>query len=153
MGYTFLEKELKEVVRQIEHHKLLNKDVSSGSVGWHLDHVLLVVKSIYGQMESSDSKLYKSKFNLIRTLVFATNNIPRGKGKSPDRVRPKNDISKAEILEHLKLVQELVDKFDTLPKRSYFDHPYFGMLHREQAKKFIRIHTTHHLKIIRDILK
>ena len=152
LSENFLATEISKIEKYLDSHEILNKDVSEASLGWHLDHVLLVVNSIYGQLEASDPGLYKSKINKIRTLVFTINGIPRGRGESPNRVRPKDDISKQEILNHLAMVREIIYKFDSLPKRSHFAHPYFGMLDRKQSKKFIKIHTNHHLKIVKDML-
>lgn len=150
---NFLTTEISKIEKYIDSHKVEREEVSKASVGWHLDHILLVVNSIYGQLEKSDPELYESKFNFTRKLVFTMNSIPRGRGESPNRVRPKDNISKEEILNHLGMVRKAKDKFDSLPEQSYFAHPYFGMLDRKDAKKFVKIHTNHHLKIVKDILK
>lgn len=150
---NFLASEISKIEAYASSQDVVNEKVSRASVGWHLDHVLLVVNSIYKQLVASDPKLYKSKFNFTKTLVFTINGIPRGRGEAPNRVRPDENIGKKELLEHLKRAQELVGQFDSLPQKSYFAHPYFGMLDRKDAKKFVKIHTNHHLKIVKDILK
>lgn len=150
---NFLSTEIEKVEKYADQSTVLNDQVSKSTVGWHLDHVLLVIGSIYKQLESSDSSKYQRKFNKIRTLVFTLNGIPRGRGKSPDRVYAKEDVSKEEIIDRLKEVKATLTKFDSLPNGVYFDHPYFGMLTRAETKKFVKIHTNHHLKIVKDILK
>lgn len=150
---NFLSKELATIEGFISHSSVINDKVSQGTVGWHLGHALLVISSVYHQIESSDLSKYKRSFNFTKTLVFTINGIPRGRGKSPERVNPEDHITEEEIIDQLNKVKEVMGKFDSLDKGSYFDHLYFGMLTRSETKKFIQIHAQHHLKIVKDILK
>ncbi len=65
---NFLSTEIEKVEKYADQSTVLNDQVSKSTVGWHLDHVLLVIGSIYKQLESSDSSKYQRKFNKIRTL-------------------------------------------------------------------------------------
>ena len=150
---NFLTSELHYIENHLDFRDRLDVNVSKAPIGWHLDHVLLVINGIYQRMDSSDVNQYKKEFNLSRSLVFTMNKIPRGRGESPKSVRPSDNISKEDILEHLTLAKKKVIQFDSLPENSFFEHPYFGLLNRKQAKKFVKIHTNHHLDIVKDILK
>lgn len=150
---NFLSSEIEKIENYVDQSVIVNDKVSKGTVGWHLAHVLMVVGSVYKQLEMSDPSSYKWKFNTVRTLVFTINGIPRGKGKSPDRVRPDDHITQEEVQKRLKAVRAMMEKFEALPKGANFNHLYFGMLTRGETKKFIKIHTNHHLKIVKDILK
>ena len=54
------------------------------------------------------------------------------------------------------IIQEARLSLDSLfkaQKNQYFTHPIFGDLQLRKAIKFLGVHTNHHEKIIRDILK
>jgi hypothetical protein len=57
-----------------------------------------------------------------------------------------------DIYQQLTAAKEALDKFSTLDKRHYFNHPVFGILNRNRSLRFLKIHTRHHLRIIRDIV-
>ncbi|MEO0902674.1 MAG: hypothetical protein AAFY00_11940, partial [Bacteroidota bacterium] len=40
-----------------------------------------------------------------------------------------------------------------LSEDAHFEHPNFDVINKGQTKRFLKIHTGHHLKIIKDILK
>lgn len=67
----------------------VNTSVSSANVGWHIEHSLLVIIKMISALTASDPAQYKWKFNLARAIVFTINKFPRGKGKAPDAVNPK----------------------------------------------------------------
>ena len=153
MESDFLNQELVSIESYLEHGDHMNTEVSQASVAWHLDHILLVINGIYERMHSSNVMDYERTFSFSRSLVFTTNQIPRGRAESPKSVWPKENISLDSIRNHIKLAQETISKFSSLEENAFFEHPYFGKLNRKQAKKFLKIHTNHHLKIIKDILK
>ncbi len=137
----------------IQHAEKINTAVSASAVGWHVQHCLMVITGISNQLKKSDPSLYKYRFNKIRTLVYLLNKIPRGKGKSPSVVNPLDVLSVPQLHEMIEAAKLSVEELKTLPKKSYFMHPYFGMLHLRSSYKFLSIHTNHHLKIIKDIVR
>src|SRR4051794_31472812 len=66
----------------------INTSVSSSPVRWHIEHSLLVINNVIDRLNKSDSKQYKPKFSLLKTLIYTTGTIPRGKVKAPKTVQP-----------------------------------------------------------------
>ena len=152
MKTTFLDTELQQVEQYLQYRDSINKEVSAVSIAWHLDHLLLTINKIYARLEKSDETQYKNRFNFGRTMMFTFNKIPRGRAESPQVVRP-NELILDTIKIHLEQAKLTLQKLDSVHKKAHFTHPYLGMLNRRQTKKFLKIHTNHHLKIVKDILK
>ena len=90
---------------------------------------------------------------LGRTILFL-GWIPRGRGKSPDRVRGERTTGS--------LLQTALQEMDTLcgqlaiakiagSRVPIVPHPKFGGLTPAQALRFVVVHNEHHLRIIKDI--
>ena len=148
-----LEQQLVELELFIPFMEKENFDVSKVSVAWQIDHSLRVVNGIIEVLEDSDPNLFQQRANLWRFLFLTLNFLPRGKGKSPKRVMPDYHISESDLKRRLGFAFENILSSKKIPKKAHFRHPMFGTLIREQSSHFIQIHTEHHLKIIRDILK
>ncbi len=148
-----LQNQLKELNTFNSSFDLLDEEVSKASVGWHSEHILLVIGSIIKALEQSNPKDYKWKFNLARLVVMTVKNIPRGRGKSPKMVLPKEGVNQESVKEHLNLVLHRTEALKTMDSNQFFKHPYFGLLNLKNTIKFLEIHTEHHLAIIRDIIK
>jgi hypothetical protein len=142
-----------ELANYIADYNQSNQAISEVSVGWHIEHSLLVIKQITATVAQSDPKLYKSKFNVKRFVVFLTKTIPRGKAKAPKVVIPSEEITFDLLQESLKNTYQAITYLKDCEANQYFMHPFFGQLNKKQTIKFLAIHTEHHLKIIRDILK
>jgi hypothetical protein len=84
-----IEKRLEKLYSFVEDAHKVNTSVSSVNVGWHIEHSLLVIIKMISALTASDPVQYKWKFNLARAIVFTINKFPRGKGKAPDAVNPK----------------------------------------------------------------
>ncbi|MEM6804471.1 MAG: DUF1569 domain-containing protein [Bacteroidota bacterium] len=151
-GAGFLDTKLAEVEAYIEQRDEINLEVSQSNVAWHLDHILKVNNSVYGAIADSDPAAYDKDFNLLRFLVLTTGNIPRGAGKAPESVRPPDNIRTEDMYAQLETMKTNLVKLEELDADSYMDHPVFGVLDKKQVKRFMKVHTEHHLKIIRDIL-
>jgi hypothetical protein len=144
---------LPELANYIADYNQFNHAISEASVGWHIEHSLLVIKQVTATVAQSEPKLYKSKFNLSRFFVFLLKTIPRGKAKAPKVVIPVDEITLETLQESLKNTYQAITYLKDCEANQYFMHPFFGQLNKKQTIKFLGIHTEHHLKIIRDILK
>lgn len=130
-----------------------NSVVSKASVGWHLAHSLKVIHSILGALDVSDPGNYQKSFSWKKELVYFTGRIPRGRARAPKNVIPEERISTAELQDQISEARNRIEEIPKLQRNAFFEHPYFGHIKRDETPKFLFIHTEHHLKIIRDILK
>jgi hypothetical protein len=142
-----------ELATYIPNYNQSNKAISEAAVGWHIEHCLLVIKQITATVAQSDPSLFKRKFNFSRFFIFLLKSIPRGKAQAPKVVIPKEEITLAQLESSLTNTYQAISYLKDCEKQQYFMHPYFGQLNKKQTIKFLAIHTEHHLKIIRDILK
>lgn len=140
---------LSEFIKFYDHQ---NPAISNASVGWHIEHSLLVIKQITSTVAQSNPKLFKSKFNFKRFWVFFLNYIPRGKAQAPKIVIPNKVLSMDSLEESIKNSFQALIYLKNCEPNQYFLHPFFGALNRDQTIRFLSIHTHHHLKIIKDIL-
>jgi hypothetical protein len=138
---------------KIAHFEKINNAVSSSPVGWHIEHTLLVLINVTENIKLSKPEEFKANFNFVRTIVFALNKMPRGKGKAPKSVQPTMDITLEGLKTKVTLAQEKVNELYNLDKNKHFAHPYFGNVKLKGCIKFLGIHTSHHIKIIEDIIK
>lgn len=130
-----------------------NQMVSEANVGWHIMHSCLVITSITEAIRNSDPSQYKKKFSWKAFFVLLFNKIPRGKAKAPSFTQPANEVSTDMILQQIADAHKSAALLLTVNKNKYFTHPIFGDLKLPTAIKFLYVHTYHHEKIIRDILK
>ena len=129
-----------------------NPEVSKANIAWHISHSLKVIEQVTDALLKSDPRLFRKTFNLKRFLVLTFGKIPRGKAKAPRVVLPDQDLSREILLNQISEVNKKIPALSILPKKAFFKHPFFKHIDRAQTKKFLVIHTEHHLKIIRDIL-
>jgi hypothetical protein len=148
-----IERLLVEIERYLPHHAELNPAVSEASIGWHLEHSILAINGIVSALLKSDPKEFQRKWNTARVYVFAMGKIPRGRGRAPESVKPKEafDAERTESL--MKNIRGYYPRVDALAPQHFFPHPIFGHLRKQKTLKFIRLHTEHHLQIVRDIMR
>ncbi|ULC59998.1 DUF1569 domain-containing protein [Flaviramulus sp. BrNp1-15] len=151
--YTILQNQLSQIETYLLSIDKKNPKVSKSTVGWQLDHALKVFNSVCEWTENSNPKDYKWKFNFWRSILFRLNYIPRGKGKAPKFVLPPEIIHEKDLKNQLETARAHIERLKTLPKSAYFKHFIFGMLSKKKTLRFLEMHTKHHLKIVRDILK
>jgi hypothetical protein len=147
-----MENLIQQLENNLEHSKKENTLISTSPVEWHIDHTLRVINGITKNLLTSKKEDYKWKFNFARTLVFTLNTIPRGKAKAPKVVTAQKPITNEDILKQLTEAKLNIQQLKNAQPKQNFIHPYFGMLQVKQTIKFLKIHTNHHLKIIKDIV-
>ena len=149
-------KELNDLIGQIENNlsqwEKQNTTISHATVGWQLDHSLLVINGIIAQLAKSNPKDYQWRPNWKRVYIKLRNNIPRGKAKAPKQVLPVDVIAIEDLQNKLALAKSNIALLEKLHKNSFFTHPYFGDLNLKAAIWFLKLHTRHHLKIVNDII-
>ncbi len=152
-GPNFLDAQFSEIVDYIPQRGHKNQKISKGDVAWHIDHSLKAINRICESLERSDPNKFSSSFSLSRIFVFTSGIIPRGVAQSPKSIRPPKDINTDSLYLQLEEARKNLKKIESLDANAHFRHPYFKLINKEQTKRFLKIHTEHHLKIIRDILK
>ena len=132
--------------------KRRNEKASQASVGWHIAHALLVIDKTVEALAKSQAIDFKPGFSFWKMLVLLTGKIPRGKARSPKSVLPANLPEPQELRQQLAGVKNQILRLNSLPAYTFFKHPVFGDLRLKTSKKFLCIHTQHHLAIIKDIV-
>lgn len=130
-----------------------NLQVSKASVGWHLEHSLLILNGSLKGLTMTNPENYKPKFSVKKFIFLNFRVIPRGKIKSPKQFIPLETPKKESIEKLLNLAKERLEAVKNLPPKSFITHPFLGDLDKKTTLKFLGLHTNHHLKIIDDILK
>ncbi|WP_452232317.1 DUF1569 domain-containing protein [Lacinutrix sp. MEBiC02595] len=137
----------------LENHTISNPKVSKSDIAWHIDHSLKVINSVVISLQKSDPNTFENNFSFLGKVFFALGFFPRGKAKAPKYVKPPEVILKEDLITQLQLAKTNVSIIGDLDKNAYFKHPLFGHINKKRVSKFLVLHTTHHLKIIEDIMK
>ena len=103
---TKLSQCIDQLEKKIILHEKINLAVSQSSIGWHIDHSLLVINGIVAQLKNSNPNQYKWRFNLSRFYIQTINKIPRGKGKAPKIVQPTETTSTDGLIAKLELAKK-----------------------------------------------
>jgi len=137
----------------IENYSTLNKAISETNVGWHIVHSCLVISSVCGAVVKSDDSKFIKKFSFKAFLFLLIKSFPRGKAKAPSFTIPSYELSPALILQNIQEARQSIEALSKAGKNQYFKHPIFGDFNTADTFKFLAVHTNHHLKIIKDIVK
>ena len=146
-----IEQRLEKLYKFIEDADKVNTSVSSANVRWHIEHSLLVIIKIISALTDSDPAQYKWKFNLARAIVFTINKFPRGKGKAPDAVNPKQ-TEKTDFDALFSITREKIEELKKADPNKFYDHNIFGVLNKNNTFILLDIHTKHHIQIIEDVI-
>ncbi len=146
-----LEEQVSILGNYISKQEIINTSISASSVGWHIEHSLMVIDVVIENLEKSNPADYKWKINFNKWYVFTLNRIPRGKAKARKIVSPEiyNSVT---LKAHLISLCEAIKKLAQLPPDKFLAHPLMGHLKLKDTIRFLNIHTKHHLKIIDDIV-
>ena len=146
-----LDELLVHLERFIPESNTTNKDVSAATVGWHIEHILLVLDAVAGALLKSNPGKYKWSFNVKKMYVLTFGKLPRGKIKAPTVVQPAS-FNIDSLQQHLSETRKKVQSLETIKNNHFFTHPFLGDIKLPAAKKFMYIHTRHHIHIIDDIV-
>jgi hypothetical protein len=146
-----IEQQLVELHTYVNDAHKMNPSVSIVNVGWHIEHSLLVIIKMISALTASDPTQYKWKFNLSRAIVFAIHKFPRGKGKAPDAVNPKQ-IEKTDFELLFAKARQKIEELKQADPNSFYEHNVFGALNKKNTFIVLNIHTNHHIQIIKDII-
>jgi hypothetical protein len=144
--------QLNEMQNLAEKWEVKNPSISAESVGWHLLHNLKVINGMIASLAASDPSQYAPKFSYMKWSILLTKKIPRGKARAPKSAIPTH-IDKDELDAALDRASLSVLNLLNQSPKQYFTHPMFGDLNTRLTTRFLWIHTEHHLKIVRDMLR
>ncbi len=150
-------KELDELLTtlqsKIPHQERTIPNISKASVGWHIEHSLLIFNFIIDALGKSNPDAYKGSFDIRRIAVMLLEKFPRGRVQAPKATRPTTEFNFETLQQHISISREKLKTLQQLNAGHYFTHPFLGDFRLKSAIKFIRIHTNHHLNIINDIVR
>ena len=122
----------------------------------HLDHSVKVTASIINRLLDREAPRGDGGMSATGRIVLAVGRIPRGRGKSPERLRGAR-IGAAELHAGLTKLEGKIDELEAShladTRGAIVPHPRFGDLRPSQALRFAAVHNDHHLRIIEDILR
>ena len=130
-----------------------NNSVSTSDIAWQIDHSLKVFNLVSKTLLNSNPELYSSNFSKWRLLCFTLGYFPRGKVKAPKFVRPPEVILEEDLEFQFKVAYQNIENIKSAKINTHFKNFIFGVLNKNRTIRFLQLHTNHHLKIIRDILK
>lgn len=128
--------------------------------GWtpaeHLDHVTKVAASVVNRLLQHDAERVNAPLSFIGRVVLILGRFPRGRGRSPERLRGAR-LTAPELHAGLTKLEGKLDQLEQAhlaeTRGAVVPHPRFGGLRPGQALRFVAIHNDHHLRIIADILR
>ncbi|MFC4685799.1 DUF1569 domain-containing protein [Epilithonimonas pallida] len=148
-----LEKLLQKIESLLPEINKENPSVSKASVGWHLEHSLLIINGSLKGLTMTNPENYNPKFSIKKFVFLNFGLIPRGKIKSPKQFVPLETPTKESIEKLLNLAKEKLEAVKNLPEKAFITHPFLGDLDKKTTLKFLGLHTKHHLKIIDEIIE
>ncbi len=135
-------------------------DVSAWSPAQHLFHILrangMMLKGIHLICHGHRMTANEGALNDAGRYVL-TQGFVRGQGKAPDAVVPPDEVSREALQDSLarsrKKYDETAAYLATLPDATgRILHGFLGMLDGSEWLRLARLHSEHHLAIIRDIV-
>ncbi|RYD80284.1 MAG: hypothetical protein EOP53_08270 [Sphingobacteriales bacterium] len=144
--------QIQQLEKLLPENEKINPAVSKGSMGWHMEHTLLVINAIISTLKKSDPKDYKWRFEPKRMILFTFKRIFRGSVQAPEIVVPAKNFDLESLQKHIRITKAQIKTLENAKPNQHFQHPFLGVMNLEQTIKFLAIHTNHHIKIMKDIL-
>jgi len=144
----------------MDHADALAPEVSSWSVGQHLEHILIVASGFAVALASgrrpaperrtSDAAEREQRYSKQSVLVHGR--IPRGTIKVPPAGEPSGALDSNALRRLLAKTESRLERSRQVPETTLAYHPLMGELTRNEVFRFLEVHTRHHLVIIDEIL-
>lgn len=134
--------------------------VSGWTPAQHLHHLTAINSGVCDWLKTAcDGRVESAEGapSLAGHVLLWAGCLPRGRGRSPKRFVPPDEISRAALEEQVAASRAALDGLEACaPRMKHLSarqrHPVMGMLNATQWMRFARIHTEHHVRILRDIL-
>jgi len=127
--------------------------VSGWSVGQQIEHTLSALSAMSVALRRGRNEADGRRPNRFLALVLESGTIQRGRVKAPSAMLPSDHPDKKNLQRLILKTRNRISILGGLPPQASFVHHILGPMHRDEALQFMSIHTEHHLKIIRDILR
>ena len=148
-----LNKEFLSIEKYVSSMEELEEDISKAPVKWHLLHKLQVINGVVDIAANSNPEDFNSKSNFKWWYVATFGKIPRGQVKAPDVVNPSFDITEKDIKNALENAKLTASQWSNLEDNNFYQHHVLLDLNKRKIRRFLKVHTRHHLRIVRDITK
>jgi len=135
-----------------EHSAVRVPHVSSWSIGMHVQHCVLAAVGICRVLESSRAPPPRTWRTLVGRFVLWRGRLPRRRATAPPVTVPEVELSSTQLEALLGGAASVLEQARALPADSWFGHFALGTLRRDEALRFIDVHTNHHLRIVAEIL-
>ena len=126
--------------------------VSAWSVGEQIHHAALVARAISERLDRSGQPAPRTLRSLLGQVVLWRNGFPRGRAKAPSAVLPASGLSADRLNAAIDQAGEALVAASALPSEAWVRHFILGIYRRDDALRFVAVHTRHHLAIARDII-
>lgn len=129
--------------------------VSGWSIHRQVDHCAVSIREILGvvhQLLDGGGEV-GGRLGPMGTVILLTGWIPRGKAQAPEVVLPAEVVDVGALHASIAEARRLVETAHPERGGKRFLHPALGPMNARQWLRFARIHTRHHVKIVRDIAR
>ena len=137
----------------VDRRESLHAPTSSWNVGQQIEHCCLVIGGVHDALQRSQPPVPRAKISLVRRGVFLTGRIPQGRAQAPRSVHPEPAPARAHLDACLQQARQQVEAIRAMAPDAWFKHFVFDVLKRDEALRFLQIHTDHHLRIIQQIAR
>jgi len=136
--------------------------LSNWSPAHHLYHVALsdgrMCKAIQAICAGHERASQTPELNKIGLHILMTEDMMRGRGKAPGMVVPPDTVSRPDLEKTLARCRskyaEIEALLPSLPAQAKgLPHPFMGVLGAKEWLRLARIHSRHHLAIMRELIE
>ena len=135
--------------------------VSAWSPAQHLFHVALSADLAFSNVRAllrggNGRIVHEGEPNALAVQVLTDENYPRGESQAPRTVQPPTDVEGAYLTNEMQLNRETLmalspDLAGVTAAEGRIPHVFLGELNAAEWLRFARLHSEHHLAILRDI--